>query len=365
MSRFNPRSIEQQMTRYGISREDAEAKVAEVNANKAASNPYSIEGQMKRFSLSCEEATAKVAELKKKTATGHLIADPKWQMKRFGLSQEEATAKVKDAYIRRGNSTSVKKKENPAAHFNTIEYWESKGLSSEDAKIKKSEHIQKMQSAFQEAIRTDPSQYIGRTPLELDYWLNKGYSLEEANLLRKEKQRTFTLEKCVLKYGKELGFDVWRERNIKWSAKIEEKYKNGEFTKFCKHNYSNTELEFVKDLLNQYKSNDNVYCALPGNKQFFRHFKDKGITLAYDLVIGKKIIEFNGDYWHCNPNKYEPDYFHRFMNCTAQEKWNFDETKINLIKSCGYEVLVIWESEYNENKELTISKCIEYLNNSK
>jgi len=365
MPRFNPRSIEQQMSRHGISREEAEAKVAEVIANKKASNPYSVEALMKRLNISKDEAETKIAELKKKTASGHLIADPQWQMKKFGLTKEEAETKIKEAYERRGNSTAAKKKSNPSSHFNTIDYWISKGLTIEEAEFKKAEHIQKMQASFQEAISADPSQYTGRTPLELDYWLNKGYSLKEATLLRKERQRTFTLEKCVAKYGKEIGFELWRERNIKWSAKVEEKYKNGEFTKFCKHNYSNTELEFIKDLLSKYTPNENYYCALPGNKQFFRYFKDKRITLAYDLVIGKKIIEFNGDYWHCNPNTYAPDYFHKFMNCTAQEKWKFDEDKINLIKSYGYEVLVIWESEYNENKELTIIKCIEYLNNTK
>jgi G:T-mismatch repair DNA endonuclease (very short patch repair protein) len=144
---------------------------------------------------------------------------------------------------------------------------------------------------------------------------------------------------------------------------METMYKNGEFTRFCKHNYSNSELKFVNDLLSHYKPSTTFYCALPDNKQFFRHFKDEGITLAYDFVCEKKIIEFNGDYWHCNPFIYEPTYFHKFMKCTAQEKWDIDKKKIELIKKAGYEVLVIWESEYQENKELTINKCIEYLTN--
>jgi G:T-mismatch repair DNA endonuclease (very short patch repair protein) len=80
-------------------------------------------------------------------------------------------------------------------------------------------------------------------------------------------------------------------------------------------------------------------------------------------VCGKKIIEFNGDYWHCNPFIYEPTYFHKFMKCSAQEKWDIDKKKIELAESYGYEVLVIWESEYQKNKELTINKCIEYLTN--
>lgn len=362
MARFNPRSVKQQMERYSLSQEEAEVKVAEVIANKAASNPYSIEGQMKKHRISREEAQAKVAELKRKTASGHLVADPQWQMKRFGLSQEEAEAKVKDAYERRGKSTSIKKSKNPESHFNTIEYWQSKGFSAEEAAVKKSEHIQKMQSVFQEAIRNNPKQYAGRTSLELEYWTNRGYSNEEAAFMRKERQRTFTLDKCIAKYGEEIGFDVWRTRNIKWSSKMETMYKNGEYTRFCKHNYSNSELNFVKDLLTQYTPNNTFYCALPGNKQFFRHFKDEGVTLAYDFVCNKKIIEFNGDYWHCNPLTYKPDYFHKFMKCTAQEKWEADKKKIRLAESHGYSVLTIWESDYRQYPETIIKQCIKHLN---
>jgi hypothetical protein len=144
---------------------------------------------------------------------------------------------------------------------------------------------------------------------------------------------------------------------------METMYKNGEYTRFCKHNYSNSELNFVKDLLNKYTPISTFYCALPGNKQFFKHFKDEGVTFAYDFVCAKKIIEFNGDYWHCNPLTYKPEYFHKFMNCTAQEKWDNDRRKADLAKKAGYEVLIIWESDYHQNPETIINQCIKYLNN--
>ena len=283
-------------------------------------------------------------------------------MKRFGLTKEEAEAKVKDAYQRRGRSTSIKKKESPASHFNTIEYWACKGYSSEEALIKKAEHIENMQAAFHKELKNNPEKYKGRTPLQLDYWTDRGYSSEEAKDLRKERQKTFTLEKCILRYGEEIGFELWRERNVKWSKKVEQKYKNGEFTKFCKHNYSNTELKFFEHLLSVYTPKSNYHCALPGNRQFFRYFKEEGVTLAYDFVCGKKMIEFNGDYWHCNPLIYSADYFHKYMKCTAQQKWDADKYKINLIQKLGYEVLIVWESEYKKDPDQIITKCIKFLN---
>jgi hypothetical protein len=43
--------------------------------------------------------------------------------------------------------------------------------------------------------------------------------------------------------------------------------------------------------------------------------------LELDIYFPKlnKAIEYNGDYWHCNPNKYEADYFHKKSKLTAKE----------------------------------------------
>jgi hypothetical protein len=176
-----------------------------------------------------------------------------------------------------------------------------------------------------------------------------------------ERQRTFTIEKCVQKYGEEIGFDVWKERQIKWSKKVEEKYKNGEFTRFCKHSYSNKEIKFFEHLLSVYAPSKEYFCAVSGSKQFFRHFKKEGITLAYDFVCGKKIIEFNGDYWHCNPSFYQSTFFNKSLKKFATEKWDYDRRKIELIEEAGYQTLVVWESEYDKYPEQTIKKCIEHL----
>lgn len=196
----------------------------------------------------------------------------------------------------------------------------------------------------------------------IDYWLNKGYSLEEAKELLKERQTTFTLEKCIIKYGEELGLVKFNERQTKWSAKIEEKYKNGEFTRFCKNNWSKVELEFIHCLVDKLKlTTDEYYSAING-RQFFRYFKTEQITKSYDFVIGKKIIEFNGDYWHCNPSIYEADYFNKSIQMKSREKWKHDSSKIKLIEAEGYHVLTIWEKDWVDSPKQTIKKCIEFIN---
>ena len=61
----------------------------------------------------------------------------------------------------------------------------------------------------------------------------------------------------------------------------------------------------------------------------------------------KHIIEFNGDFWHCNPKLYEANFYHPGLKMTAIEKWRLDEERSNYLISLGYTVTVIWESDLN------------------
>lgn len=65
----------------------------------------------------------------------------------------------------------------------------------------------------------------------------------------------------------------------------------------------------------------------------------------------KIIIEIFGDYWHCNPQKYEATYFHEKLNRTASEQWKIDADRIRYFKHLGYAVVVIWESEIKKCKD--------------
>lgn len=57
----------------------------------------------------------------------------------------------------------------------------------------------------------------------VDYYLNKGMSLEEAQRALTERQRTFSLEKCIKKYGKEEGLRRWKERQTRWLETLNNK----------------------------------------------------------------------------------------------------------------------------------------------
>ena len=70
------------------------------------------------------------------------------------------------------------------------------------------------------------------------------------------------------------------------------------------------------------------------------------------------IIEYFGDYWHCNPEKYDKDYFNVKKNKYAWEIWKYDQNKLETIRNSGYNLEIIWEKNYSNNNKI-INSIIE------
>ena len=186
----------------------------------------------------------------------------------------------------------------------------------------------------------------------LEFYINNGYSKEDSEKLRSERQRTFTLEKCITKHGEEEGRRIYKERQDKWSKKIKlnfEKFGDG---RSPSSKFANSMITSICNELN---------LEIPKKEKWISNGK---LAYSYDFTLGKKIIEFNGDYWHMNPKVYSPDYFNKNTKFTAKEKWQKDDDKINLAKEKGYDVLVIWEKDFNDDKETQIQKCLQFLRQS-
>jgi len=81
------------------------------------------------------------------------------------------------------------------------------------------------------------------------------------------------------------------------------------------------------------------------------------------LFVKKKVIEFNGDYWHCNPLIYKEDFFNKSKQMFAKDIWNYDKIKIDSIEKLGYKALIIWEYDYNNNKQKVVQQCIDFIKN--
>ena len=184
----------------------------------------------------------------------------------------------------------------------------------------------------------------------LEYYTSRGYSVDDARVMLANRQRTFSLEKCIEKYGEVEGYNIFNKRQQKWVKSLQNNFaKHGE----SRSSKSQIELQFVTEICNT------LNISVP-NKQ--KYINDTDGCYAYDFTYNHKIIEFNGDYWHCNPQIYNKDFINKTINKYAWEIWEKDERKINVAKKHGYDVLVVWESEYLVNKDYVIEKCIKFLN---
>jgi hypothetical protein len=59
-----------------------------------------------------------------------------------------------------------------------------------------------------------------KLPNQIEYWTNKGYSEDEAIEKVKERQRTFTLKKCIEKYGEIEGKLKFETRQKRWTKSL-------------------------------------------------------------------------------------------------------------------------------------------------
>ena len=192
----------------------------------------------------------------------------------------------------------------------------------------------------------------GNNDTTLIYWTNKGFSKEEAIQKIKERQATFTLQKCIVKYGEELGPIRWEERQRKWHDSCKKSKKKGysaisqELFWQIFSNLSQDEYEFTffaelgKDKVLDPNGLNNEY-RLNLNKRFI--FPD------FINTKNKKIIEFDGTYWHGK---------NIIRSTNRLRDWQRDE----LIRNGGYEVLHIKEEDYRKDKQHSIKMCLEFLN---
>jgi len=121
-------------------------------------------------------------------------------------------------------------------------------------------------------------------------------------------------------------------------------------SKDCNHNRflkskSIPELELFSELSKYYKNIDNDTRIDIGNEKIYP-----------DIIINNNIvIEFFGDYYHCNPDIYDKNFLNKSNKKTAKDIWEKDKKRLDLLKNNNYIVYVIWEQDYKNNKKTVIN----------
>jgi len=70
----------------------------------------------------------------------------------------------------------------------------------------------------------------------------------------------------------------------------------------------------------------------------------------------KVLIFADGDYWHCNPNRYKKDYFHKGKQKYAKDLWERDKKVTKSLEKKGYTVLRFWETDICNNIKTIINE---------
>ncbi len=232
----------------------------------------------------------------------------------------------------------------------TKEFWKAKGLTDDES----IEKIKEIQSTFSKQVKNRPNN------MSVQYFLNKGMSEPDAISALKNRQSTRTLEKAISKYGELEGTSKWLARNKAWSKNIEDQYKAGKFSKSQKEKIwrvtSAAEIELADFLQNM------IDQPLLFGKNQLKIFYG-GRYYYYDICnpITKRIIEYNGDYWHANPIKY-PIGTIVHSNKLSEQIWEADLTKLKIASELGYTMNTIWESDYLQNKKEIMIQALNFLN---
>lgn len=146
---------------------------------------------------------------------------------------------------------------------------------------------------------------------------------------------------------------IWRE---KASKNLKLKWDSGELesTRKVMSNHMKNTIRLGKIKSSITSKNEKVIIDIIKQLGYKATQSFKVDTKICDIFVPELnlIIEYFGDYWHCNPIKYSANYFNQKKGKFAWELWNYDKLKLDLIESYGYNIEVIWERDFRTNNEI-------------
>lgn len=282
------------------------------------------------------------------------------------------------------------------------DFWVDKGYTHEEAKQKVTVIQNNNNNKFIQKCKT-LSDFDRKTLYctTLEYYLSRGYSMDESIFLRKNRQATFSLEKCIEKQGLELGTQQFYERQIKWQTTLNNKpieelerinQSKGRTRQRLIDTYGNEKAEeiirsritsfgeaskeslnrVIKPLLDKMVkmniSTDDCYYGNDGRSEYYLYNENTKRLYHYDFTIknSKIIIEYHGKLWHAAPNLTEEELgafneMHPF-GLKYEEMLIKDQTKRQLAYENGFDIYEIWyyytDNTINQILDEVCAKCL-------
>jgi len=263
------------------------------------------------------------------------------------------------------------------SHF-TKKYWINKGFSDDEAeKIISQNATRSLESFIQKYGEVDGKNRYEEWCNKIGYassiqsLIDKGASENEISEFRKSKNNT-SLSSFIERYGELEG----QERYLNYCSnkgvtidkmkslygEYEGQVRYDEWRKSCKHDlnffitkYGLDEGRVRYDAWVESCNKKSYYSAISYElfssididcELYYGENEKKIGKYFVDLTCGKKVVEFYGDYWHCNENMFEPDEMNISIGKLAKDVWAADNNRIKYIQDKGYSVLIVWENEY-------------------
>lgn len=273
------------------------------------------------------------------------------------------------------------------------EYWIKRGFSEIDSLKKVSEFQKRSNSIFIDKISSDVNYkelINSKRNNNKKYWINLGFSEEESIKKVSERQSTFSLKKCIEKYGDIEGYKIWQDRQKRWRKSLLISSYNGRDNKdsktieFFKKKYPENWIDHYFNKIS-FKEKDEIIFLTS-----FNNYKDLIDSLINDKwklgeissIIKYKIIQEvyscttdeMFEYLHNNYEKYSktPEYYHKnfhdwinkFINDNSFKNKNEIKKFLNFK---DYKEMIIYMIDNHKITDINIylqSKLISYFYNT-
>lgn len=231
---------------------------------------------------------------------------------------------------------------------------------------------------------------------------NKKYGMTKEQFDDYNKKRAVTKENLIKRHGNDRGVVVWenyRQRQAYTNSREHLGDRYEEINSRKAHTLENyvkkyglNEKEALEKLENFFSSSSNKFYSKDSQDLFWKIFnnltesekkktyfaelnkeyavfhKKSNRIYLYDFVCSELqlCVEYHGDHYHGNPKMYTPSQFLRGRGQSktkVHEVWQKDEMKNKAITDeRNYDLLVVWESDWKNNREKIFSKIMEVIN---
>lgn len=222
----------------------------------------------------------------------------------------------------------------------TVEQRKSRSPFSSSFYMKRGMNEEESKVCVNNFAKKTAANTIGNTHIEY-YIMKANGDMEKAKKMLSERQHTFSLIKCIKRYGEEIGTQKWLDRQKRWFKS----YKKSNFSKISQKLFLSL-YEIIED-----KEVYFAYCNF-GNLDFSGRNNEYTLVLENRIVKPdfffpkkRRIIEFDGVYYHRN---------------TPENKTWSQKRDIDIIKS-GYSILHISELDYKNDPLSIVESCKKFL----